>query len=169
MAASNSIADRLLPRSLFAGAIGLACCFAAWIVWREAFFRGYLVGYIFCVGILLGSLAIVMIYRLTGGGWGEMIHRPIEAAIQTLPLAALFFLPIVAGLETLYPWANESELARDHELHRKSLYLNADGFIIRAIICFAVWIVVSFFLARWSRQLDRQSAANVQNLLSQHK
>jgi hypothetical protein len=155
VAESSSKIDRLLPRTLFAGAIGLGCCFAAWIVWREAFFRGYLVGYIFCVGILLGSLAIEMIYRLTGGGWGEMIHRPIEAAIQTLPLAALFFLPIVAGLETLFPWANESEVARDRELHRKSLYLNANGFIIRAIICFAVWIVLSFFLARWSRQLDR--------------
>jgi hypothetical protein len=155
LAESSSKIDRLLPRSLFAGAIGLECCFGAWAIWREPFFRGYLVGYIFCVGILLGSMAIEMIYRLTGGGWGEMIHRPIEAAIQTLPLAALFFLPIVAGISTLYPWADASAVAHDPELLRKSPYLNEPAFIVRAIICFAIWILLGFFLARWSRQLDR--------------
>ena len=155
MEANNSLADRLLPRSLLAGAVGLACCFAAWTVWREAFFRGYLVGYIFCVGILLGCLAIEMIYRLTGGGWGEMIHRPIEAAIQTLPLSALFFLPVVAGIDSLYPWADASEVASDPDLAHKSPYLNPHAFVSRAIVYFAIWVLLAFLLTRWSRQLDR--------------
>jgi hypothetical protein len=153
--ANNALADRLLPRALLAGAVGLACCFAAWTVWREAFFRGYLVGYIFCVGISLGCLAIEMIYRLTGGGWGEMIHRPIEAAIQTLPLSALFFLPVVAGIDSLYPWADVTKVASDPDLAHKSPYLNPHAFITRAIIYFAIWVLLAFFLARWSRQLDR--------------
>jgi hypothetical protein len=153
--ASNVTADRLLPRSLVIGAIGLACCCACWVVWPAAFFHGYLVGYIFCLGIPLGCLAIEMIYRLTGGGWGEMIHRPMSAAIQTLPLAALFFLPVAAGMERVYPWMSSSSASSGRNLAEKSQYLNADAFLVRAVVYFAVWLLLATLLARWSRQLDR--------------
>jgi hypothetical protein len=153
--ASNSMADRLLPRSLLVGAIGLAISLAFWIVWPDAFFRGYLVGYLFCLGLPLGCLAIEMIYRLTGGGWGEVLHRPLTAAIQTLPIAALFFLPVFAGMERLYPWAKQSAVQSDLALAEKARYLNVESFTARAIVYFGVWLVLAFLLTHWSRRLDR--------------
>lgn len=154
------IHDRLLPRSLLAGAIGIAFCLACWIFRPEAFFRGYLVGYIFCIGILLGCMAIEMMYRLTGGGWGEMIHRPIEAALRTLPLAALFFLPVIAGMHRLYIWTSASTAA-DPTLARQSQYLNTTAFVVRAAVYFAVWLTLAFLLSNWSRQLDRTGDAAI--------
>ncbi|HEV3417834.1 MAG TPA: hypothetical protein VG056_13495 [Pirellulales bacterium] len=154
------IHGRLMPRSLLVGAIGIAFCLACWVLRPDAFFRGYLVGYIFCIGILLGCLAIEMMYRLTGGGWGEMIHRPIAAALQTLPLAALFFLPVIAGMNRIYIWTNASAAA-DPSLAHKSQYLNPTAFVVRAAVYFAIWLTLAHLLARWSRQLDRSGDAAI--------
>jgi hypothetical protein len=152
---SNVTADRLLPRSILIGALGLMGSFACWVAWPDAFFHGYLVGFIFCLGIPLGCLVIEMIYRLTGGGWGEMIHRSSSAAIQTLPLAAILFLPVVAGMDRLYPWMNSVAASGVGKASEKAQYLNADAFLARAMVYFAIWLVLAILLARWSRQLER--------------
>ena len=52
------------------------------------FFRAYLAAYLFYLGIGLGSLVILMIYHLTGGAWGFLIRRILEAGMRTLPLLA---------------------------------------------------------------------------------
>ena len=54
--------------------------------------------YIFWVGIALGSLAILMVIHLTGGAWGLVIRRPLEAATRTIPFMAILFIPIVIGM-----------------------------------------------------------------------
>ena len=42
-------------------------------------FRGYLVAWLFIWGIAQGSLALVMIHHLTGGAWGVVLRRILEA------------------------------------------------------------------------------------------
>ena len=42
----------------------------------------------FWTGIAVGSLALLMLQHLTGGGWGFVIRRVLEAATRTLPLMA---------------------------------------------------------------------------------
>jgi hypothetical protein len=147
----NTAVNRLLPRSLIAGVVGLALSLGCWVAWPDAFLRGYLVGYLFCLGIPLGCLAIEMIYRLTGGRWGAMLHRPMTAAMQTLPVTAVFFLPIAAGLKRLYPWMNSSFAPGDF----KRYYLDEQAFLARAIIYFAVWIAFALGLSYLSRRLER--------------
>src|ERR1044071_7401649 len=71
---------------------------------RAEFFHAYLVGFIFWVGITVGSLALLMLQHLTGGAWGIVIRRVLEAATRTLPLMGLLFIPIVLGLKQIYPW-----------------------------------------------------------------
>ena len=39
---------------------------------REEFFRAYLLGFMLWLGVALGSMAILMIRHLTGGGWGTV-------------------------------------------------------------------------------------------------
>ena len=53
--------------------------------------------YIFWFGIVLGSMALLMVQHLTGGAWGLVIRRPLEAAVRTMPIMAVLFLPIVLG------------------------------------------------------------------------
>ena len=62
------------------------------------FFRSYLMGYLFWVGLALGSMALVMVQYLTGGAWGVVTRRLLESAMRTLPLLALLFIPILFGI-----------------------------------------------------------------------
>ena len=48
-----------------------------------------------------------MLQHLTGGGWGLVIRRILEAATRVLPLIAILFIPIVLGAHHLYPWTHQ--------------------------------------------------------------
>lgn len=120
------------------------------------FYRSYLMGYLFWIGISLGSLAIVMMQYLTGGAWGTVTRRTLESASRTLPLLALLFIPIAIGIPHLYDWSNADLVGREFVLRHRHAYMNADMFILRAIIYFAIWLGFSYFLNKWSLQQDSQ-------------
>jgi hypothetical protein len=118
------------------------------------FFRSYLVAYLFWLGIALGSLALLMLQHVTGGMWGVVVRRTLEAATRTLPLLAAMFLPLVVGLPRLYEWADAAHVAHDPILQHKSLYLNVPFFLFRAAFYFATWLTLAYFLNRWSAEQD---------------
>ncbi len=153
--AADHVLNRVQRLALIAGIVGAALCLAGLVGNREQFFRSYLVAYLFCFGIALGSLAVLMIQYLTGGAWGAVVRRVLESATRTLPLLALLFLPIVFGLSDLYEWARPEAVAHDPALQHKSLYLNVPFFIARAVLYFVVWITVARYLNHWSAEQDR--------------
>lgn len=118
------------------------------------FFRSYLVAFLFCLGIALGSMAILMLQYITGGAWGAILRRSLEAAAGTLATLAVLFLPLVFGLSSLYEWARPEAAAHDAVLRHKSLYLNVPFFLLRAALYFVVWTTVARFLVLWSREQD---------------
>jgi hypothetical protein len=120
------------------------------------FFRSYLMSYLFWIGITLGSMAIVMLQYLTGGTWGILIRRPLESAAQTLPLLIVLFIPIVFGIPDLYQWAHADIVRQSEELLHRSGYMNPAMFILRAVIYFAIWMALVYFLSKWSVQQDRE-------------
>ena len=142
-------------RSLAVGLVAAVLCAGGALIFPPSFFRAYLSAYIFWVGIPVGCLALLMLHHLVGGRWGFMIQRILEAAIQTLPLMALLFIPLFFGLPDLYPWARTEVVAADPVLQQKAAYLNVPFFIARAVVYFAVWIVLGRLLVTWSLQQDR--------------
>src|SRR5947209_8525392 len=90
--------------ALIVGVVFLIVFAAGAFVDRAQFFRSYLLGFTFWLGIAVGSLALLMLQHLTGGGWGLVIRRVLEAATRTLPIMALLFIPIIIGSRSLYPW-----------------------------------------------------------------
>jgi hypothetical protein len=150
--------DHVLYRSqramLGAGALGAAAAVAGALVEPVQFFRSYLVAYLFFTGIALGSLGLVSLNHVTGGRWGVVIRRICEAAMRTLPLLLVLFVPLLFGLGDLYEWASPEHVAHDALLQSKEPYLNVPFFIVRAVIYFGVWLVVARYLVRWSRQQD---------------
>jgi len=134
----------------------------------DQFFRGYLLGYMDWLGVALGSMAIVMIRHLTGGGWGTVIRRILGAAMRTLPYMAVLFIPIIIAvlLHRIYPWLMAPDAIQDPHIREhldrhsfiKSAYLNSTGFIIRAILYLAIWNLLSFLLSKWSKQTDHSGA-----------
>ena len=75
------------------------------------FYRSYLVAFADVLGVALGSLAILMLHHMSGGAWGLVIRRILEASSRTLPLVALFAVPLLFGLGHLYPWADPARVA----------------------------------------------------------
>ncbi len=147
--------DRIQQRSLIAGGVGLGLCLGGAFLSPEQFFRSYLFAYLFWTGIALGSFAIVMLHHLTGGGWGFVIRRLLEAGTRTLPLMAVLFVPLLFGLPDLYVWARPAEVAGDALLQHKSAYLNVPFFLVRTGIYFAAWISITYFINKWSLEQDR--------------
>src|SRR5262245_10281642 len=90
--------DELIPalatiqrRLLACGAIGLVVTAIAGFFNPTQFFESYLIGYMWCLGVTLGCLAMMMVHQLTGGAWGLVIRGPMDAAARVLPLMTLLF------------------------------------------------------------------------------
>lgn len=145
--------DRVRSRALIVGVIGLAGCAAGFMLAREHFFRAWLIAFLLFLSIALGSMALTMIQHLTGGAWG-VFRRIFEASSRTLPLLALLFVPIAAGIGTLYPWSHADHVAADEILRHRSPYLNTPFWLGRAAFYFAGWIGLTLILNGLSRRQD---------------
>lgn len=184
-AATNT--DAALGRAqgvaLIAGLAGVGVCLLGLVIpgCTPHFFRAWLVGFNLFTGAAVGSLVVLMLQYLTGGHWGLVLRRTLEAGSRTLPLMAVLFLPIVFGMDHLYEWSRfervhnararaeavpDDPLYRDvnphdHELEHKLPYLNRTFFYVRAAIYFGVWCLLMVLLTRWSDEMDRTRDAGV--------
>jgi hypothetical protein len=110
------------------------------------------------LGLSLGSLGLVMLQHLTGGHWGIIIRRPLEAASRALWIVLIFFLPILLGMKYLYfswltaPQSGEGALSpfAQHYLKTEGIF----GFYGRAVIYFAVWFILMLLFNAWSSHQD---------------
>ena len=145
--------ERLQRSALIAGCAGLLLCMGGGLFSPAHFFRAYLVAFNFWLGIALGCLVLLMVQYLTGGAWGILLRRILEAgALTVLPLA-VFAVPLAFGIPWLFPWA-QPDAFKDAEMLRKQDYLNVKFFLVRLVIYFVVWLVLAVILSWWSRRQD---------------
>lgn len=131
---------------LVVAVIAAAVCAWAYLSVPERFYASYLTAFVYWLGLSLGSLYIAMIHGLTGGAWGRVIRRILEAGYETLVLMALLFVPIGLNVTAIYEWT-DPEVVQQHEtLLRKAAYLNVAGYQTRAVVYFAIWIVAVLLL-----------------------
>ena len=172
---ASTMHQRSLAVGIFFGIFALI--FAILPNWREQFFHSYLLGFMLFLGLTLGSMCFLMIQHMTGGKWGMVIRRPLEAAMNTLWLMAVLFIPIAAvGMPYLYRggdgwpgWMNPNPadkhlmMMADAYLRRwgtpQFLYLN--GYIGRAIIYFVIWFLFAWGLNRVSLKQDQPPVENL--------
>jgi len=150
---------RLQQRALAVGVVGAVLCLIGWVRWPSQFFHSYLVAFLFILGLSLGSMGLLMLQHLTSGQWGIIIRRPLEAAMRTLWLVAVLFVPVIFGMKYIYgAWLNAPATGDGALSHFQKTYLTTNNFIIRAVIYFAVWLLLVTMLERWSRQQDVDTA-----------
>jgi hypothetical protein len=143
---------------LIAGALGIALTVAGVMMsggTLDRFYQAYLVAYTFWMGVALGSMGLLMVQHLSGGVWGIVLRRPLEAAVRTIPFMAVLFLPIVFGMGSLYHWSHADVAAADPIISQKALYLNTPFFLVRQVIYFVVWSWMGHLLTKWSTEHDR--------------
>jgi hypothetical protein len=137
------------------GAIGIALSLLLAFWNPDQFFRSYLFAYVYWLAIPMGCMAILMLHHLTGGWWGYPIRRLLEAGTRTFLPMAVLFVPVLLGMTRLYKWAQPASVAADPMLQYKRPYLNPPFFTVRAILYFAIWFVLAWFLNKWSSEQDR--------------
>jgi hypothetical protein len=148
---------RFQQRALIIGGIGLAAGAIGAVMNLDQFLQSWLIGFLFCLGMTLGSLALLMLQHLSGGQWGLVSRRVFEAATRTLPIVALFFIPILFSLPVIFEWARP-EAVDNAVIQAKVGYLNKAFFIVRALLYFAFWMLLMVLLNRWSAEQDRGQA-----------
>ncbi len=146
--------ERLGKTALVVGVAALVLCVAAGLRSPTQFFRSYLLAFVFWIGLPLGCSAILMLHHLVGGTWGFPLRRLLESGTKTLWLMAVLVLPILFRLPALYSWADPTKVSVDPLLQYKHPYLNVPFFIARTVIYFAAWMLLAYFLNKWSRQQD---------------
>lgn len=137
---ATGIARFQMP-SLVLGIVGTIACIIGFAINRREFFQAYLPSYIFWFEIAAGALGVLCLQYVTGGEWGVLIRRPLGAAARTMILMAALFIPIVAGVRYIYPWADANVVAQDSVLQAKQSYLNITFWLIRSAVYFALWIL----------------------------
>src|SRR6266516_3074628 len=101
------VVKTIAQRSLIVGVVFSIVAILLAVKSPDQFYRAYLLGFMAWLGVALGSMAILMIRHLTGGGWGMVIRRILGAAMRTVPLLAILFIPILIAVfqHRVYPWA----------------------------------------------------------------
>ncbi len=147
--------DRIRQSALIAGVIGLVICIIGVVKAPDRFFPSYLLAFMFVLGLSLGSLGLLMLQHLTGGNWGIIIRRPLESATRVLALVAVLFVPIFFGMKYLYAaWLNVPSSGEGALSEFQRSYLTLNGFRIRSILYFVIWLILVFLFNRWSREQD---------------
>lgn len=160
-------ADIQRLRGLALGVGGIAL-----IIWAvgayfntEQALRSWLLGFIFWGGICIGSLGLLMLQYLTGGAWGVVIRRIVEAGTRTLPLVVLFFVPLAIGVYThsFYEWTRLPPT--DHAIEARGIYLLPWFWIVRSLIYFALWGLMVYLLNKWGAEQDKASSVEGSRLV----
>jgi hypothetical protein len=139
----------------------------------DHFLRAWVLGLMLTFGWCVGGLALLMVQYCSGGKWGLLLRRPLEAMSRTLPLIFLYWLvPAIDVLSSkkLYLWskfgtdadtaaalkAGIITEAQKHCIDFKRPMLNPEMFIIVGVICFAIWFLYMKRLNRMAAGRDRQ-------------
>lgn len=124
----------------------------------------YLAAFAYWVGIAVGALILLMTLHAAKARWIVVVRRPLEVmAVSVVPFA-LLFVPIALGTRTLLPWVFETQPTTELEaamLRPKQIWLSPGFFIGRAVVYFAIWIAIAFFLWSWSRKQDETGSLDL--------
>jgi hypothetical protein len=137
--------------------------------------RAWIVGTTLCFGFACGGLTLLMLQYVTGGKWGLLLRRPLEAMSRTLPLVIAYWVVLSLFVKKLYMWANP-QIAQDdlkaglisqaqlgaieHAVKWKAPMLNITSWWVVGIICFVIWGFYAWRLNAMSMQRDKDTLAN---------
>ncbi len=119
----------------------------------DHFLRAWTLGTMWTWGLCIGGLALLMVQYCSGGKWGLLLRRPLEALSRTLPVIFVYWLVIALSMKKLYLWANYTTVSdtaaalkagliteiQAHCLDFKRPMLNPDMFWAVSLFCFAIW------------------------------
>jgi hypothetical protein len=133
--------------------------------------RGWLLGLMLTFGFSVGGLALLMVQYLTGGKWGLLLRRPLEAMSRTLPVVFVYWVVVAIFVKKLYIWSRITDTveglkggwideAQAHAIDFKRPMLNDHMFWIVGVVCFAIWGFYTWRLNTLSMQREADTVAS---------
>ena len=147
---------RLMRGLLSVAGIGGGVFLLGTLVAPERVWGGYLMGFVYFVGLAIAGPLFLSILYLSDGRWAMPLRRIPEAMTAALPAALVLGLGLIMGTHALYEWSHAQVVQEDALLQHKAPYLNVVGFSVRLIVYFAVWIWVGRKVAArsWSQAAE---------------
>jgi hypothetical protein len=137
--------------------------------------RAWVVGLMLTFGFCCGGLTMLMLQYVTGGKWGLLLRRPLEAMSRTLPLIVAYWIGLGFMLKRLYMWANPDIATNDlaaglitkeqlasiqHAIEWKHPMLNVTTYWIVTAVCFLIWGLYAWRLNTLALKRDQDTLAN---------
>ncbi|MGD0345554.1 MAG: hypothetical protein ABSA85_02295 [Terracidiphilus sp.] len=136
--------------------------------------RAWTLGTMLTWGLAVGGLALLMVQYCSGGKWGLLLRRPLEALSRTLPVIFVYWLVIAIFMKRLYLWAQFATAAdtatalkngvlseiQAHCIDFKRPMLNADMFWGVSLLCFAIWAYYAWQLNTLAYRRESDVAEN---------
>jgi hypothetical protein len=140
---------------------------------RNHLLRAYLMGVMTCFNFAGGALAFLLVQYVSGGKWGAVLRRPLEAMTRTIWLVALMMLPILFLGKHLYQWwafpnaqatwnAYQNGLMTQEQMltaNAKHTMLSPLSGWVQYLIVMVFMGVVIYLLNSWSVLRDRDPRA----------
>ena len=132
--------------------------------------RAWLLGLMLNFGFAVGGLALLMVQYVSGGKWGLLLRRPLEAMSRTLPLVFAYWIVIALSLKKLYLWAAVTDVSaalksgwinevQAHAIEFKRPMLNPQAFWVSGLVCFAIWWFYTWRLNALGLKRDEETLA----------
>jgi hypothetical protein len=136
----------------------------------EHLLRAWTLGLMITWGFAVGGLTLLMVQYCSGGKWGLLLRRPLEAMSRTLPLVFVYWAVTAIFSKHLYLWAvyttkDATETAlksglitemQAHCLDFKRPMLNPLTYLWVSVLCFAIWGFYSWRLNGLALKRDAQ-------------
>ncbi len=133
--------------------------------------RAWVLGLMLTFGWTVGGLALLMVQYCTGGKWGLLLRRPLEAMSRSLPLVFVYWLVTALNIKRLYLWAQLTSVSdtaaalksgtiteiQAHCLDFKRGMLQPEMFWIVSLLCFAIWGFYTWRLNALGLKRDTES------------
>ena len=157
--------NRLRAIALGIGGIGLIMWVVGAYFNTEQALRSWLLGFIFWGGISIGSLGVLMLQYLTGGAWGVVIRRIVEAGSRTIKLVVVLFIPLAIGVYfgKFYEWTHLPPT--DHVMEARGIFMTSWFWILRSGIYFALWGIMVYLLNKWGADQDKTNTVEESRLV----
>lgn len=147
--------NRFRTVALGVGGIGVILWAVGTYFNLEQGLRSWLLAFIFWGGLTIGGLGITMLQYLTGGAWGLVIRRIVEAASRTLLITAIAWVPLAIGVTHLYEWTHLPP--DDYTVIHRGAYMTPLWWVVRGVIYFILFGVMVYLLNDWSAKQDKSA------------
>jgi hypothetical protein len=173
--------DAWKTRSLAAGAVFAAIAVILAFLGQsqdglgwDHFLRAWTLGAMLTWGLAVGGLALLMVQYCSGGKWGLLLRRPLEALSRTLPITFVYWIVMAIFMNRLFLWADytskgatEAALKagviseiQAHCLDFKRPMLNPAAFVWVSLACFAIWAFYAWRLNALALERETDAPEN---------